>query len=61
MHGLAFANYLLGKYKEAELLFNKTLKLVRYELDEEDFHLLPWIKSNLSNCYIAQGRYEKAE
>ena len=61
MNGLAVAYFCLGKYKEAESLLEKTLELVRCELNEEDFSLLPWIKSNLANVYMALGRSEKAE
>jgi len=61
MNGLALAYNCLGKYKEAESLFDKTLELVRSELGEEDFWLLPIIKGNFALVYVAQGRYKEAE
>jgi tetratricopeptide (TPR) repeat protein len=61
MNGLAATYSRLGKYKEAESLFDKTLELVRCELGGENFWLLPYIKGNLAGVYTAQGRYEEAE
>jgi serine/threonine protein kinase/Flp pilus assembly protein TadD len=61
MNGLGVAYFVLGKYKEAESLFNHALELVRDEPDKEDFFHLPYIRANLANVYKAQGRYEEAE
>jgi len=61
MNALAATYWHLGKYKEAELLFEKILQLVRRELGEENVWLLPFIRCNLARVYAAQGRYEEAE
>ncbi len=61
MNGLAMAYYYLGKYKEAESLFDKILQTVRHELGEENVAHLPFYKCNLAGVYAAQGRYEEAE
>ncbi|MBL7187940.1 MAG: serine/threonine protein kinase [Phycisphaerae bacterium] len=61
MNGLAASYWFLGKYKEAESLFEKILQLIRRELKEENVPLLPAYKCNLANVYKAQGRYEEAE
>jgi len=61
MNGLAVAYYHLGKYKEAESLFDETLELIRRELGEEDDRYLPYYRCNLANAYKAQGRYDEAE
>ena len=61
MNGLAAAYYHLGKYKEAESLFDDALQTVRRELGEKNVWLFPFIRCNLANVYKAQGRYEEAE
>lgn len=61
MNGLAMAYYYLGKYKEAESLFDKILQTVQHELGEENVTYLPFYKCNLAGVYAAHGRYEEAE
>jgi len=61
MNALAVTFYYLGKYKEAESLFDKILQIVRRELGEENVPRLPFWKCNLARVYTAQGRYEEAE
>jgi len=61
MNALAASNYHLGKYKEAESLFDKILQLIRRELGGENVWVSPFIRCNLANVYAAQGRYEEAE
>jgi tetratricopeptide (TPR) repeat protein len=61
MNALAVTFYYLGRYKEAESLFEKALQLIRSELRGEDVWLLPWFGCNLARVYTAQGRYEEAE
>jgi serine/threonine protein kinase/thioredoxin-like negative regulator of GroEL len=61
MNALATTYWRLGKYKEAELLFDKILQMVMSELGGENFWLLPLIRCNLARVYSAQGRYEEAE
>ncbi|MFC1794900.1 tetratricopeptide repeat protein, partial [Planctomycetota bacterium] len=61
MNGLAVAYGLMGKYKEAESLYEKILQLVRRELKEENVPYLPAYRCNLACVYKAQGRYEEAE
>jgi len=60
MNALAATYYHLGKYKEAESLFDKILQLIRRELGENVW-VSPFIRCNLANVYAAQGRYEEAE
>jgi len=61
MNALGATYWFLGKYKEAESLFEKILPLVRRELKEENVTILPAYGCNLANVYKAQGRYEEAE
>jgi len=63
MNGLAATLCYLGKYEEAELLFNEALQLENawYEVGGEGFNLFPYLKCNLARVYTAQGRYEEAE
>ena len=61
MNCLAVTFYYLGRYKEAESLFEKALQLIRSELRGEDVWLRPWFGCNLARVYTAQGRYEEAE
>jgi len=56
MHGLACAYYGLGKYKDAESLFNELLANMPHE-----YFLLPNVKAGLAGVYTAQGRYQEAE
>jgi serine/threonine protein kinase/tetratricopeptide (TPR) repeat protein len=53
----------LGKYEEAESLFNKALQAVDafYEVGGERFSMFPFLKCNLARVYTATGRYEEAE
>jgi tetratricopeptide (TPR) repeat protein len=63
INGLAVALCHLGKYEEAESLFNKALQLEKawYEVGGEGFNMLPYLKCNLARVYTAKGRYEAAE
>ncbi len=61
MNGLAVTFYHLGKYKEAESLFDKILQIDRRELAEWDVSRLPFRQCNLAAVYWRQGRYEEAE
>ncbi|MGB2865590.1 MAG: serine/threonine-protein kinase [Sedimentisphaerales bacterium] len=61
MNALGATYWFLGKYKEAESLFEKILPLARRELKEENVTILPAYGCNLANVYKAQGRYEEAE
>jgi non-specific serine/threonine protein kinase/serine/threonine-protein kinase len=56
LHGLAVASYALGKYKQAELLFDEMLQTYQSETP-----FVVHIKANLANVYRLQGRYEEAE
>ncbi len=51
----------LGKYKDAELLFEKVLQIVQCELGEENVPHLPYYKCNLAEVYWLQSRYDEAE
>jgi tetratricopeptide (TPR) repeat protein len=62
MNALAVTYYYLGKYKEAESLFDKMLQIVRLrELGKENVPRLSYWKCNLAAVYWCQGRYEEAE
>ena len=61
MNGLASTYSQLGKYKEAESLFDDAIQTVRRELGEENVWVFPFVRCNLANVYKAQGRYEEAE
>ena len=58
MHGLAVAYYGLGRYKDAELLFNEILQIME-RLGQSD--LVLHVKSVLACVYTAQGKYNEAE
>jgi pentatricopeptide repeat protein len=53
----------LGKYEEAESLFNEALQRKKgwYEVGVEGFNMFPYLKCNLARVYTATGRYEAAE
>ncbi|MBL7187956.1 MAG: serine/threonine protein kinase [Phycisphaerae bacterium] len=61
MNALAVAFYYLGKYKEAESLFDKTLQIIQHEFGEENAPRLPYYRCNLAAVYWRQGRYKEAE
>jgi len=61
MNALAVTFYYLGRYKEAESLFDKILQTVQHEVGEENVPHLPFFKCNLARVYTAQGRYEEAK
>ncbi|MBL7185751.1 MAG: serine/threonine protein kinase [Phycisphaerae bacterium] len=61
MNSVAVALYHLGRYKEAESLFDKILQTDRRELGEENVLRLPYVECNLAAVYWRQGRYEEAE
>jgi len=60
MHGLAVAYYGLGRYKDAELLFNEILQIVERLGQGEDL-LVRHVKSVLASVYTALGKYNEAE
>jgi len=60
-NGLAVAFYCLGRYKEAESLFDKILEIVRHEVGEENVPYFPYFRCNLAAVYWRQGRYKEAE
>jgi len=61
MGALAHTYHHLGKYKEAESLFNKTLEIIRRERREDDIRLYPFVICNLARVYADLGRYDEAE
>jgi len=61
MGALAHTYHHLGKYKEAESLYNKILKIVQREKGEDYIHFYPFVMCNLARVYADQGRYDKAE
>ena len=61
MNGLAYSYMCLGKYKDAELLYDKIFKIVQNELGEENVPSLFYYKSSLAQVYTSQGRYGEAE
>jgi tetratricopeptide (TPR) repeat protein len=61
MNGLAYSYLCLGRYKDAELLYEKILHIVRRELTEENAPNLVFYRCNLALVYTAQGRYMEAE
>ena len=61
MNGLAYSYLCLGKYKDAELLYDKLFKIVQNELGEKNVPDLFYFKSNLAQVYTFQGRYGEAE
>jgi tetratricopeptide (TPR) repeat protein len=56
MNALGAAYWHLGKYKEAESLFEKILQSV-----PSNHGLFPWFRCNLARVYASQGRYEEAQ
>jgi tetratricopeptide (TPR) repeat protein len=61
MGALAHTYHHLGKYKEAESLYNKILKIVRRERGEDYIRFYPFVTCNLARVYADQGRYDEAE
>ncbi|MFC1794660.1 tetratricopeptide repeat protein [Planctomycetota bacterium] len=61
MNGLAYSYWCLGRYEDAELLYNKILQRVRHEVGDENIPNLTYVRCNLAIVYTAQGRYEEAE
>jgi non-specific serine/threonine protein kinase/serine/threonine-protein kinase len=61
MNALGVALYYVGKYSEAEALFEKALQSIRTELRGEEVWLHPWFRCNLAQVYTGQGRYAEAE
>jgi tetratricopeptide (TPR) repeat protein len=61
INALGVALYHVGRYKEAESLFDNTLQIVRHELGEENAIRLPFYRCNLAAVYWRQGRYDEAE
>jgi len=61
MGALAHTYHHLGKYKEAESLYNKILEIIRRERGEDYIRFYPFITCNLARVYADQGRYDEAE
>ena len=61
MGALAHTYHHLGKYQEAESLYNKILEIIRRERGEDYIHFYPFVAGNLARVYADQGRYEEAE
>ena len=61
MSGVAYSNLCLGRYKDAELLYDKILHIARHDLGEENVPSLFRYKCSLARVYTIQGRYDEAE
>jgi tetratricopeptide (TPR) repeat protein len=61
MGALAHTYHHLGKYKEAESLYDKLLEIVQRERGEDYIRFYPFITGNLARVYADQGRYDEAE
>jgi len=61
MNALVATYYYLGKYQEAESIFDKVLQLVGGNMEQLDIRVLRNIRCNIARSYAAQGRYEEAE
>jgi serine/threonine protein kinase len=61
MGALAHTYHHLGKYKEAEFLYNRLFEKVRRERGENYVRLYPFAVCNLARVYADQGRYDEAE
>ena len=58
---LAHTLHHLGKYEEAEALYNKIVAVLQREQGEDYFRFFPFVACNLARVYADQGRYEQAE
>jgi len=61
MGALAHTYHHLGKYKEAESLYDKILQMVRRERGEGYIRFYPFVVCNLARVYADLGRYDEAE
>jgi tetratricopeptide (TPR) repeat protein len=61
MGALAHTYHHSGKYKEAESLYKKLLKIVRRERGEDYIRFYPFLTCNLARVYADLGRYDEAE
>jgi len=61
MNALIATYYYLGKYQEAESIFDKVLQLVGGDMERLDIRVLRNIRCNIARSYAAQGLYEQAE
>jgi tetratricopeptide (TPR) repeat protein len=61
MGALAHTYHHLGKYKEAESLYNKTLEIIRRERGEGYIRFYPFVTCNLARVYADLGCYDEAE
>ncbi|UCE47169.1 MAG: tetratricopeptide repeat protein, partial [Phycisphaerales bacterium] len=61
MNALVATYYYLGKYQEAESIFDKVLQLVGGNMEQLNIRVLRNISCNIARSYAAQGRYEEAE
>jgi tetratricopeptide (TPR) repeat protein len=61
MNALVATYYYLGKYQEAESIFNRVIQLVGGDMEQLGIRSLRSIRCNIARSYAAQGRYEEAE
>jgi len=60
-NALGAAYWFVGKYEEAESVFDNLLRSVSSDPQAKKPALFPWYKCNLARVYSSQGRYEAAE
>jgi non-specific serine/threonine protein kinase/serine/threonine-protein kinase len=60
-NALGAAYWFVGKYEEAESVFDNLLRSVSSDPQAKKPVLFPWYKCNLARVYSSQGRYEEAE
>jgi len=61
MGALAHTYHHLGKYMEAEAMYDKILEIVRRERGEDYIRFYPFVICNLARVYGDLGRYNEAE
>jgi tetratricopeptide (TPR) repeat protein len=61
MGALAHTYHHLGKYKEAEAMYDKVLEIARRERGEDYIQFYPMVACNLARVYADLGRYDEAE
>jgi len=61
MGTLAHTYHHLGKYKDAESLYDKVFEIVRHRRGEDYIRFYPMAACNLARVYADQGRYDEAE
>jgi len=60
-NALAHTYHHLGKYKEAEAMYDKILETIRRDRGEDYVRFRPMECCNLARAYADQGRYQEAE